>query len=119
VGITKASLSTDSFSRRPPFQETTECVRRSRDQRTRHYLRGLKGERDHGPVIPAEQAWSITARWKIGAKGRGGRCDSGAGASTIGGLGGLRRRNRAFAGGLAKPEDSSDVLSERGNWTIG
>jgi DNA-directed RNA polymerase subunit beta' len=52
LGITKASLSTDSFISAASFQETTRVLTEAAISGKVDYLRGLKGERDHGTSDP-------------------------------------------------------------------
>ena len=52
LGITKASLSTESFISAASFQETTKVLTEASMWGKVDYLRGLKGERDHGSPDP-------------------------------------------------------------------
>ena len=49
LGITKASLSTDSFISAASFQETTRVLTEAAINGKVDYLRGSQGERHHGP----------------------------------------------------------------------
>jgi len=53
LGITKASLSTDSFISAASFQETTRVLTEAAVAGKVDYLRGLKEKRHHGPPHPA------------------------------------------------------------------
>jgi len=70
LGITKASLSTDSFISAASFQETTRVLTEASIQGAVDHLRGLKENVIVGRLIPRAPAWSITAmsgsrrRWK-------------------------------------------------------
>ena len=60
LGITKASLSTDSFISAASFQETTRVLTEAAISGRIDYLRGLKENVIMGRLIPPEPAWSIT-----------------------------------------------------------
>jgi DNA-directed RNA polymerase subunit beta' len=53
LGITKASLSTESFISAASFQETTKVLTEASIRRKRDYLRGLKENVIMGRIIPA------------------------------------------------------------------
>ena len=53
LGITKASLSTDSFISAASFQETTKVLTEASIQGKKDYLRGLKENVIMGRLIPA------------------------------------------------------------------
>jgi DNA-directed RNA polymerase subunit beta' len=53
LGITKASLSTESFISAASFQETTKVLTDASIQGSRDYLRGLKENVIMGRLIPA------------------------------------------------------------------
>ena len=52
LGITKASLSTESFIRASSFQETTKVLTEAADQRQDRRSPRPQGERHHGPPHP-------------------------------------------------------------------
>jgi DNA-directed RNA polymerase subunit beta' len=53
LGITKASLSTESFISAASFQETTKVLTEASIRRKRDHLRGLKENVIMGRIIPA------------------------------------------------------------------
>ena len=61
LGITKASLSTDSFISAASFQETTRVLTEAAISGKVDYLRGLKENVIMGRLIPAGTGWSATA----------------------------------------------------------
>jgi DNA-directed RNA polymerase subunit beta' len=52
LGITKASLETESFLSAASFQDTTRVLTEAADMGKVDYLRGLQGKRDHGSHHP-------------------------------------------------------------------
>ena len=91
LGITKASLSTESFISASSFQETTKVLTEAAVCGKIDYLRGPEGERDHGPADPGgHRAGRLQAPQRRGrhtgagrhpgAGGRGGSGDHAAGA---------------------------------------
>ena len=77
LGITKASLSTDSFISAASFQETTRVLTEAAIMGKRDDLRGLKENVIVGRLIPAGTGLAYhTARKKAkhGGTGSGGRC---------------------------------------------
>jgi hypothetical protein len=61
LGITKASLSTDSFISAASFQETTRVLTEAAIMGKRDGLRGLKENVIVGRLIPAVPVWPSTA----------------------------------------------------------
>jgi DNA-directed RNA polymerase subunit beta' len=59
LGITKASLATDSFISAASFQETTRVLTEAAVRGTRDYLRGLKENVVVGRLIPAGTGFGI------------------------------------------------------------
>ena len=68
LGITKASLSTESFISASSFQETTKVLTEAAINGKVDYLRGLKENVIMGRLIPAGTACRITStstsRWR-------------------------------------------------------
>jgi DNA-directed RNA polymerase subunit beta' len=62
LGITKASLSTDSFISAASFQETTRVLTEAAISGKVDHLRGLKENVIMGRLIPAGTGWSSTGR---------------------------------------------------------
>jgi len=60
LGITKASLSTDSFISAASFQETTRVLTEASIQGAVDHLRGLKENVIVGRLIPPAPVWNIT-----------------------------------------------------------
>jgi DNA-directed RNA polymerase subunit beta' len=60
LGITKASLSTDSFISAASFQETTRVLTEAAIMGKRDELRGLKENVIVGRLIPPVPAWPTT-----------------------------------------------------------
>jgi DNA-directed RNA polymerase subunit beta' len=65
LGITKASLSTDSFSSAASFQETTRVLTEAAISGKVDYLRGLKENVIMGRLIPAGTGMEYYRRVKI------------------------------------------------------
>ena len=72
LGITKASLSTDSFISAASFQETTRVLTEAAIMGKRDELRGLKENVIVGRLIPAGTGMAYHKARK--ARGRNGRC---------------------------------------------
>jgi len=97
LGITKASLATESFISAASFQETTRVLTEAAVRGTRDTLRGLKENVIVGRLIPAGTGLAFHAkRRRPGA-------DQDAGASTFGGSG------VTFAEPLAEESASDDT----------
>ena len=64
LGITKASLSTESFISAASFQETTKVLSDAAVAGKIDYLKGLEGERHHGRLIPAGTGLAETEIWR-------------------------------------------------------
>ena len=62
LGITKASLSTDSFISAASFQETTKVLTDASIAGTDDYLRGLKENVIMGRMIPPEPGFARITR---------------------------------------------------------
>jgi len=65
LGITKVSLSTDSWISAASFQETTKVLTEAAINSKTDYLRGLKENIIMGRLIPAGTGLSAYKRWKI------------------------------------------------------
>jgi DNA-directed RNA polymerase subunit beta' len=65
LGITKVSLSTDSWISAASFQETTKVLTEAAINSRTDYLRGLKENIIMGRLIPAGTGLSAYKRWKI------------------------------------------------------
>jgi DNA-directed RNA polymerase subunit beta' len=63
LGITKASLSTESFISASSFQETTKVLTEAAVRSETDDLRGIKGERDRGPVDPGGDG--VSPAWRL------------------------------------------------------
>ena len=74
LGITKASLSTDSFISAASFQETTRVLTEAAIMGKRDDLRGLKENVIVGRLIPRAPVWRTTASRKLRWKLRHGIC---------------------------------------------
>jgi len=68
LGITKASLSTESFISAASFQETTKVLTEASIGGRVDYLRGLKENVIMGRLIPAGTGLAAYKRWKMGAE---------------------------------------------------
>ena len=68
LGITKASLSTESFISAASFQETTRVLTEAAVTGKRDYLRGLKENVVVGRLIPAGTGLAYTANASVSAK---------------------------------------------------
>jgi DNA-directed RNA polymerase subunit beta' len=66
LGITKASLSTESFISAASFQETTKVLTEAAISGRVDYLRGLKENVIMGRLIPAGTGLSVYKKWKLG-----------------------------------------------------
>lgn len=66
LGITKASLSTDSFISAASFQETTKVLTEASISGRVDYLRGLKENVIMGRLIPAGTGLPVYKKWKLG-----------------------------------------------------
>ena len=65
LGITKASLSTESFISAASFQETTKVLTEAVDPRQGRPPRGPQGERHHGPSDPGRHRRAAVSRaWR-------------------------------------------------------
>ena len=73
LGITKASLSTDSFISAASFQETTRVLTEAAINGKVDYLRGLKENVIMGRLIPAGHRHGILSFREDRRRGRGGR----------------------------------------------
>ncbi len=73
LGITKASLSTDSFISAASFQETTRVLTEAAINGKVDYLRGLKENVIMGRLVPAGTGMEYYRQVKIAGRGRGGR----------------------------------------------
>ena len=82
LGITKASLSTDSFISAASFQETTRVLTEAAINGKVDYLRGLKENVIMGRLIPAGTGMEYYRRVKIAGRGCGGR-GAAAGAGSL------------------------------------
>ena len=67
LGITKASLSTDSFISAASFQETTRVLTEAAISGRIDYLRGLEGKRDHGTPDSGRYWYGILPQRRYGA----------------------------------------------------
>jgi DNA-directed RNA polymerase subunit beta' len=65
LGITKASLSTDSFISAASFQETTRVLTEASISGKVDHLRGLKENVTMGRLIPAGSGFEYSATWRI------------------------------------------------------
>jgi len=65
LGITKASLSTESFISAASFQETTKVLTEASISGRVDYLRGLKENVIMGRLIPAGTGLPVYKRWKV------------------------------------------------------
>jgi DNA-directed RNA polymerase subunit beta' len=65
LGITKVSLSTDSWISAASFQETTKVLTEAAIQSRTDYLRGLKENIIMGRLIPAGTGLPSYKRWKV------------------------------------------------------
>ena len=92
LGITKASLSTDSFISAASFQETTRVLTEASIQGAVDHLRGLKENVIVGRLIPAGTGMEYYRNVRL-SRGDGTGCRQGAGGSH-----GRVRRSRARAG---------------------
>ena len=68
LGITKASLSTDSFISAASFQETTRVLTEAAVQGKVDYLRGLKENVIIGHLIPAGTGMSVYRKLRLEAE---------------------------------------------------
>jgi DNA-directed RNA polymerase subunit beta' len=66
LGITKVSLSTDSWISAASFQETTKVLTEAAINSRTDYLRGLKENIIMGRLIPAGTGLTTYKRWKVG-----------------------------------------------------
>jgi DNA-directed RNA polymerase subunit beta' len=66
LGITKASLSTESFISAASFQETTKVLTEASISGRVDYLRGLKENVIMGRLIPAGTGLPVYKRWALG-----------------------------------------------------
>ena len=73
LGITKASLSTDSFISAASFQETTRVLTEAAINGKVDYLRGLKENVIMGRLIPAGTGMEYYRQREDRRRGRGGR----------------------------------------------
>ena len=71
LGITKASLSTDSFISAASFQETTRVLTEAAIMGKRDDLRGLEGERHRRPADPGRDRAGVPQHPPQAAGGRG------------------------------------------------
>src|SRR3546814_6099473 len=69
LGITKASLATESFISAAPFQETTRVLTEAAVRGTRDGLRGLKGNVIVGRLIPAGTGLAYPTQRRKNASG--------------------------------------------------
>ena len=65
LGITKASLSTESFISAASFQETTKVLTEASISGRVDFLRGLKENVIMGRLIPAGTGLPVYKRWKV------------------------------------------------------
>ena len=65
LGITKASLSTESFISAASFQETTKVLTEAAISGAVDYLRGLKGKCNHGAAHPCR--YRVSQLWRCGS----------------------------------------------------
>src|SRR6185437_15476237 len=65
LGITKVSLSTDSWISAASFQETTKVLTEAAINSRTDFLRGLKENIIMGRLIPAGTGLAAYKRWKI------------------------------------------------------
>jgi DNA-directed RNA polymerase subunit beta' len=65
LGITKASLSTESWISAASFQETTKVLTEAAINSKTDYLRGLKENIIMGRLIPAGTGLQVYKNWKI------------------------------------------------------
>ncbi len=70
LGITKASLSTESWISAASFQETTKVLTEAAINSKTDYLRGLKENIIMGRLIPAGTGLQVYKNWKITSESR-------------------------------------------------
>ena len=105
LGITKASLSTDSFISAASFQETTRVLTEAAIMGKKDDLRGLKENVIVGRLIPAGTGLAYhNARKKLKAGRHRGVADATAGRATGCTGGGERGRGRLTSGSRARAE---------------
>ena len=103
LGITKASLSTDSFISAASFQETTRVLTEAAINGKVDYLRGLKENVIMGRLIPAGTGMEYYRAREDRGRGCRGRVDRGARGSRIDVIPGYDEETRAlYAGGLSE-----------------
>ncbi len=108
LGITKASLSTDSFISAASFQETTRVLTDAAINGRVDYLRGLKENVIMGRLIPAGTGMEYYRRVKIAGEGLEEELAAEGGVPLLEGLEGYAEETRLhYAGGL--PEEPAGL----------
>jgi DNA-directed RNA polymerase subunit beta' len=110
LGITKASLSTDSFISAASFQETTRVLTDAAINGKVDYLRGLKENVIMGRLIPAGTGMEYYRRVKIAGEELEEELAAEAETPVVEGLEGYADETRLhYAGGLSETETPPDV----------
>ena len=110
LGITKASLSTDSFISAASFQETTRVLTEAAINGKVDYLRGLKENVIMGRLVPAGTGMEFYRRTKIAGEDV---VEEPMPEPTLDALAGYEEEARLqYAGGLSENEGPEEIMAE-------
>jgi len=110
LGITKASLSTDSFISAASFQETTRVLTEAAINGKVDYLRGLKENVIMGRLVPAGTGMEFYRRTKIAGEDV---VEEPTPEPTLDALAGYEEEARLqYAGGLSEDSGPEEVMAE-------
>ena len=110
LGITKASLSTDSFISAASFQETTRVLTEAAINGKVDYLRGLKENVIMGRLVPAGTGMEFYRRTKIAGEDV---VEEPTREPTLDALAGYEEEARLqYAGGLSENEGPEEIMAE-------
>ena len=110
LGITKASLSTDSFISAASFQETTRVLTEAAINGKVDYLRGLKENVIMGRLVPAGTGMEFYRRTKIAGEDV---VEEPTPEPTLDALAGYEEEARLqYAGGLSENEGPEEIMAE-------
>ena len=110
LGITKASLSTDSFISAASFQETTRVLTEAAINGKVDYLRGLKENVIMGRLVPAGTGMEFYRRTKIAGEDV---VEEPTPEPTLDALAGYEEEARLqYAGGLSENDGPEEIMAE-------
>src|SRR5258708_13557379 len=113
LGITKASLSTDSFISAASFQETTRVLTEAAINGKVDHLRGLKENVIMGRLIPAGTGMDYYRGVKIAGEDVDEEMVAEQEAAALDAIPGYDEETRAlYAGGLAEAQPGDETLAE-------